>query len=375
MKKLVYFIIMCMAVSCSMQKQTGDQLTSLDPAAFDTTVDGKPVKLYSLKNDSGITVYLTNYGARIVGVITPDRDGELKDIALGFDNINDYLNDKVYLGPVVGRFANRIKDGRFSIGKDVYDLQLNDGDNTLHGGLKGIDKRVWDASLDNNSVTFSYLSPDGEEGYPGNLNIKVTYKLQSDNTLSMYFEAETDKPTHVNLCNHAYWNLKGEGDSTILDHFFLINADSFVPVDNEWIPSGVIAPVENTPFDFRTGKKIGQDIAVEDEQLLNGLGYDHNWVLNKPMKDSLSLAAKLWEETTGRYIEIYTTEPGMQFYSGNFLKGQATGKSGKKYTYRSSLVFETQHYPDSPNHPDFPNTLLNPGEKYTQLTLLKFGAN
>ncbi len=373
MRNLIILITLITAVACVTKEKPDKNPLAIDAKAFDTIIDGKQVKLYTLKSDSGIVVYLCNYGARIVAVQTPDRNGNYADIALGYSNINEYLNDKIYTGCVVGRYANRIKNARFTLEGNEYSLYQNDGKNTLHGGEKALDKKIWDAKQQGNSITFSYLSPDGEEGYPGNLSIKKTYTLVSDYSLKIEYEAETDKPTVINLSNHTYWNLKGEGDSTILDHYFKINADYYTPIDNEWIPSGEIAPVTDTPFDFTEGKKIGSDIDKEDKQLINGLGYDHNWVLNKKPDDTLSFAAKLWEETTGRYIKVFTTEPGFQFYSGNFLNSTITGRSGRPYVYRSALIFETQHFPDSPNHPNFPSTVLQPGEKYKHVTLYKFG--
>ena len=373
MKNLTTILGILAIVSCTMQKQAEKNPLALNEFRFDTVIDGKPVKLYTLKNEKGITVYLTNYGARIVGVQTPDKDGNYADIALGYGDIHKYVKDKMYTGCIVGRYANRIKDAHFTLDGKGYDLYKNDGDNTLHGGKEGLNKKVWDAVQNGNTLTMTYFSPDGEEGYPGNLNITNTFTLNRDNTLSIKYEAVTDKPTVINLSNHAYWNLKGEGDSTILDHYFQINADSFTPVDNEWIPTGEIAPVEGTPFDFREGKMIGADINMENEQLANGKGYDHNWVLNKESGDKLSFAAKLWEPSNGRYIKIFTSEPGFQFYSGNFLDGTVKGRSGRPYEYRSALVFETQHFPDSPNHSNFPSTVLRPGETYKHSTLYEFG--
>ena len=334
-------------------------------------MDGKPIALYILENENGIKIAITNYGARVVSVLMPDKEGHITDIALGYNTIGEYLNDQIYSGPIVGRYANRIKDAHFTIEGKEYDLYKNDGDNTLHGGKEGFDKKIWNAAQDSNSVTMHYLSPDGEEGYPGNLDLTVSYKLTPDNELKIEYAATSDAPTCINLTNHTIWNLKGEGDSTILDHYMMINGDYFTPVDNEWIPTGEILPVEGTPLDFREGKQIGKDINADDEQLKNGLGYDHNWVLNKTDEEP-GLAAKLWEETTGRMLEVYTSEPGMQLYSGNFLDGTVTGKSGRPYLYRSALIFETQHYPDSPNHDNFPSTLLMPGENYHQLTVIKF---
>jgi len=373
MRNLITILAVFAMIACTSQKKTKESSIALNPQAFDTIIDGKEIKLYTLKNDSGITVYLTNYGARIVGILAPDKNGKLADIVPGYSSIGDYMNDKIYAGPIVGRFANRIGDARFILDGKEYNLFRNEGDNTLHGGKKGLDKRIWTAVQNDNSITMTYLSPDGEEGYPGNLTIRKTYTLNPDNSLKIEYEAETDQPTVVNLTNHTYWNLKGEGDSTILDHYCQINADSFTLIDKEWIPTGEIAPVAGTPFDFREGKTVGSDITADNKQLGNGLGYDHNWVLNKDSSCTFSFAAKLWEESTGRYIKVSTTEPGMQFYSGNFMDGSITGKSGRPYLYRSACIFETQHFPDSPNHENFPSTVLRPGEKYTQLTLYEFG--
>jgi aldose 1-epimerase len=375
MKKLVIFLVIVALVSCKTKVGDKESCKSdlLKKEAFEKEIDGKKTSLYILENANGIKVYITNYGARVVSLLTPDKEGECADIVLGFDNIDSYLKDKMYLGCIVGRYANRIKDGKFTIDGQQYNLFLNDGPNTLHGGQKGFDKRVWDARQQGNTLTLSYLSPDGEEGYPGNLQIKKIYTLTDENELKMGYEAETDKATIVNLSHHSYFNLKGEGDTTILDHYLMADADYFTPVDSTLIPTGEIRPVVNTPFDFTKGKQIGQDIGMENEQLKFGLGYDHNWVLNKDSANALTFAVKLWEETTGRVMEIYTTEPAFQFYSGNFMDGSVTGKSGKPYKYRAALAIEPQHFPDSPNHPEFPSTVLRPGEKYRQLSILKFG--
>jgi aldose 1-epimerase len=375
MKKLLILLVIVALAACKTQVSNKESCKSdlIKKEAFEKEIDGKKTSLFLLENANGIKVYITNYGARVVSLITPDKEGECADIVLGFDNIDSYLKDKMYLGCIVGRYANRIKGGKFTIDGQEYNLFLNDGPNTLHGGKKGFDKRVWDARQEGNKLTLSYLSRDGEEGYPGNLQVKKIYTLTDENELKMEYEAETDKATIVNLSHHSYFNLKGEGDTTILDHYFQANADYFTPVDSTLIPTGEIRPVANTPFDFTKGKQIGQDISKENEQLKFGLGYDHNWVLNKDSANTLTLAAKLWEKTTGRIMEIYTTEPAFQFYSGNFMDGSVTGKSGKVYKYRAALAIEPQHFPDSPNHPGFPSTVLLPGEKYRQLSVLKFG--
>jgi aldose 1-epimerase len=374
MKKLVFFLFIVILVACKSKvsdKNTGD-ICTIKKESFEKEVDGRKVGLFMLENNNGIKVYITNFGARIVALCTPDRNGQSADIVLGFDNIDDYLNERMYLGCIVGRYANRINKGKFSLDGNEYTLYPNDGNNTLHGGNKGFDKKVWEAQQEGNSVILTYLSPDGEEGYPGNLTVKKIYTLTDNNELKMEYEATTDKPTIINLSNHSYFNLKGEGDTTVLDHYLMANASYFTPVNSELIPTGEIVPVAGTPFDFTTGKQIGKDIGVADEQLAFGKGYDHNWVINKDTAGALTLAAKVWEESTGRVLEIYTTEPAFQFYSGNFMDGSVKGKSGKPYYKRSALAIEPQHYPDSPNHPNFPSTVLKPGEKYMQLSVFKF---
>jgi aldose 1-epimerase len=374
MKKLIFFLIFISLVACKTSLKDKDSSTAveLNKKAFEKEIDGKKAGLFLLENTNGIKVYITNFGARVVSLITPDREGKFADIVLGFDNVESYLTDSMYLGCIVGRYANRIKEGKFILEGTEYTLNCNDGKNTLHGGNKGFDKKVWDVQREDNTLTLTYYSPDGEEGYPGNLTVKKIYTLTDDNELKMEYKAETDKATIINLSHHSYFNLKGEGDTTILDHYLIANADYYTPVDCTLIPTGEIAPVAGTPFDFTKGKQIGRDIGLPDKQLVYGLGYDHNWVLNKDSANILSFAVKLWEETTGRVMEIYTTEPAFQFYSGNFMDGSVTGKSGRIYYYRAALAIEPQHFPDSPNHPEFPSTVLLPGEKYSQLSILKF---
>ena len=374
MKKVLFPILGCLLIaSCNQWSSTKKTVNGPAPADFDTVVDGKPINLFVLENENGIKISLTNYGARIVSVLTPDKNDEMADIALGYDNIEAYLEDKIYSGPIVGRYANRISDAKFTLDGVEYHLYANDGDNSLHGGKEGFDKKIWEAEQDSNTISMSYLSPDGEEGYHGDLQVTKTFTLNEKNELKIEYTATTSAPTVVNLSNHTLWNLKGEGDSTILDHYFMINADRYTPIDKEWIPTGEITPVAESPFDFTAGKRIGKDIDKDNEQLFFGLGYDHNFVLNQDSAGAYSLAAKLWEESTGRYIEIHTTEPGFQFYSGNFLDGSVTGKSGRPYLYRSALIFETQHFPDSPNRPNFPSTVLRPGETYYHLAVYEFG--
>ena len=332
------------------------------------------VKEYTLKNKNGMVVKATNYGATITSIQVPDRDGNLADVALGYAALEGYVNavDRPYFGSVVGRYGNRIAKGKFTLDGKEYTLATNDGENHLHGGNMGFDKVIWTAEpLGEGAVRFTYLAKDGEEGYPGNLKVSVTYTLTDENELKLDYLATTDKPTPVNLTNHTYFNLAGEGSPTINDHELMINGDGFTPVDQGLIPTGEIRPVEGTPFDFRTAKPVGRDIDQDDQQLVYGKGYDHNWVLNKGA-GGMTLAASLYHAASGRFMEVFTEEPAIQFYGGNFLDGRLVGKSGKAYGHRSALCLETQHYPDSPNRPDFPSTILRPGEEYRTTTVFKF---
>ena len=344
-----------------------------------TSSDFDAIKLYTLENKVGTTVKVTNYGATITSITTADRKGGMADIVLGYNDVSGYMNavDKPYFGSIVGRYGNRIAKGKFTIDGKDYKLATNNGENHLHGGVIGFDKVVWDAKVTGtSSIAFHYLAKDGEEGYPGNLDINVTYTLTDANELKIDYIATTDKKTPVNLTNHTYFNLKGEGDGTILDHELMINAKGFTPVDSGLIPTGEIAPVTGTPFDFTTAKAIGRDLGEKDQQLEYGLGYDHNWVLDKGDKQGqMTLAATLYEPSTGRLMEVFTQEPGLQFYCGNFLAGNLKGKSGKTYVHRGGLCLETQHYPDSPNQPTFPNTILTPGEAYKTTTIYKFSTH
>jgi aldose 1-epimerase len=321
----------------------------------------------------GLVVKLTNFGARIVSVLMPDTAGSYSDITLGYRNIKDYVNDNMFLGCVVGRYANRIANGKFSIDGKKYQLFINDGPNSLHGGKKGLNRVVWDGLQNGNEVTFHYYSPDMEEGYPGNLDITVRYFLTDTNSLGIEYEASTDKKTVINLTNHAYFNLQGEGSGDIFGQFMYINADNFLPVNETLIPTGKLEPVENSAMDFRTAHKIGDSIMSSNLQVIAGKGYDHCWILNKTSKDgAISLAATVVDTVSGRGMQLWTTEPGVQFYSGNFMDGKVTGKAGLKYNYRNAFAMEPEHYPDSPNQPNFPTTILNPGEKYHQLSMFYF---
>ena len=332
----------------------------------------KAVDIYTLTNANGIEARIMTYGATIVSLKTPDRHGRLQNIVLGFDTLAPYLAGVPYFGATVGRYANRIAGGRFAIDGKTYQLPLNDGPNSLHGGTRGFDKRVWTAEVQGQALRLTYISADGEEGYPGRLTAHVTYRLGDDDTLTITFEAATTAPTPVNLANHAYFNLSGDPGRTILDHVLTIDAERFTPVSPTLIPTGELRGVAGTPFDFRAPTAIGSRIASGDEQLRIGKGYDHNWVLTKPRPGAMSRAALLVDPASGRSLEVRTTQPGLQFYSGNFLDGKPAG-GGTVFQHRTGLCLETQHFPDSPNHPDFPSTILRPGETYSQTTVLAFG--
>jgi aldose 1-epimerase len=319
-------------------------------------------KVYTLKNEFGFEVSVTNYGGAITSLKTPDRHGEFGEIVLAYETLDDYARNPRYFGALIGRHANRIARGRFSLNGVEYQLPCNNGANHLHGGFQGFDKRVWDAQQDGNTLHLTYFSKDGEEGYPGNVTASVDYTLR-DNELRTNYRATTDRDTIVNLTNHSYFNLRGVG--TILDHELTLNADHFTPVSEDLIPTGEIEPVDATPMDFRKGKAIGSDLAD-----VAG-GYDHNFVLND-WDGSLRLAARLYEPVSGRALEILTTEPGIQFYSGNFLDGSLIGKNGVAYEKYTGLCLEPQHFPDAPNHPNFPSTILRPGEEYKHTSIYRF---
>ena len=332
--------------------------------------------IYTLKNINDIVVKITNYGGIVTSIKLPDKNGKFDDVVLGYSSFEDYINYSPYFGCIVGRYGNRIGNAEFTLDGQKYILAKNDGKNSLHGGLKGFDKILWNVEpidgKDSQSLKLTYLSKDGEEGFPGNLNVTVVYTLGDDNSLSIDYTATTDKPTIVNLTNHTYWNLAGEGSGNILNHQLMLNASAFTPVDQGLITTGKFWSVENTPMDFRKPCAIGERIESDYEQLKFGKGYDHNWVINLKDGDEPALAATVYEPGSGRFLEIYTTEPGIQFYSGNFLGGSNKGKSGKTYGLRSGLCLETQHYPDSPNKPEFPTVVLNPGETYKTTTIHKF---
>ena len=358
--------------SCSPAEPEAPGMRSLVESEFGS-LDGQSVKLFTLTNDSGSEVAITEYGGIVVSLMVPDRDGNLGDVVLGFEDLDSYIADTPYFGAITGRYANRIAGGRFEIDGTSYELPLNNGPNSLHGGLKGFDKVIWRAkpTESGDGIAFSYVSADGEEGYPGTLESKVTYTWTDRNELRIDYIASTDKPTVVNLTNHSYFNLKDGGASPILGHQLTINADSYTPIDATLIPTGEIAPLAGTPLDFREPTEIGARIEDTSEQLAFGSGYDHNYVLNAA-PEGLTLAATVYEPETGRAMEVLTREPGVQFYSGNFLDGHLVGKGGIVYEHRSGLCLETQHFPNSPNQAEFPSTVLRPDDAYSTTTVYRF---
>ncbi len=366
-KYIIALTAACAALSCA----TAQSVTSID---WGKTDSGQNVKLFTLKNKNGITVKVSDYGAIITAIETPDRHGKFADITLGFDKFEDYKKSD-YFGAVVGRYGNRIAGGEFSLDGNDYKLPQNNGDNCLHGGIVGFDKKVWSAQSsttpDAAVLKLSLLSPDGDQGFPGNLKVAVTYTLNNQNELIVNYKATTDKPTVCNLTQHSYFNLLGAGNGNILNHELTINADKFTPVDSELIPTGDLEEVEGTPFDFRKPKTIGSRIEFDDKQLKRGSGYDHNFVINQKKPGEMTFAARAYEPVSGREMIVSTTEPGVQFYCGNFLKG-VRGKKGKAYNYRYGFCLETQHFPDSPNQDEFPSTVLRPGETYDTTTVFKF---
>ena len=372
MKKSLILLGMSLLAACGVQKT---ELPLLPEEAFQTTVDGKPVALYTL-HAGDITMQVTNYGARVVSLWTPDREGRYEDIVLGYENIGRYIDNtgERFLGAVVGPYANRIAKGRFTLDGTEYTLHLNNNGQTLHGGLQGVDRVVWDVvSATDDKLVLHYLHPDGQDGFPGNLDIEMTYSLTPDNEFRVDYKATTDKPTVANFSHHPFFNLKGEGNGTVLDNVLTINASHTTPVDSVLIPTGQIAPVEGTPFDFREPHAIGERIGADNQQLRNGGGYDHNWVIDRKTESGIEQAATVWEPASGRTIEVLSDQPGLQVYSGNFFDGKSIGKYGKPQRYRESLALETQKFPDSPNHDNFPSTVLRPGETYTQVCIYKFG--
>ena len=343
---------------------------------FGKTPGGQPVDLYVLTNKNGAEASITNFGGALVTLKMPDRNGKLADLILGFDNVDGYVADKSYFGALVGRYGNRIGHAQFVLDGKTYTLAKNNGENTLHGGIKGFNKALWTLKIlpakGGQSLELGYVSKDGEEGFPGNLKVTVIYTLTDASALKIEYSATTDKKTVVNLTNHAYFNLAGQGSGDILGHLLTIQADQFTPVDSGLIPTGELRDLMGTPFDFRKPTAIGARIDQADEQLKLGGGYDHNFVLRMTMDHGESLAARVVEPTSGRVMEVWTTEPGIQFYTGNFLDGKTVGKGGATYPKRNAFCLETQHFPDSPNQSKFPSVVLNPGETYHTVTTYKF---
>jgi aldose 1-epimerase len=344
--------------------------------AFGKTGDGQDVDLYTLTNANGVRARIMTYGGTVLSLDVPDKKGRLGDVVLGYETLAEYIKDSPYFGCIVGRYGNRIGKGRFMLNGIAYSLAKNNGENHLHGGLKGFDKVVWAArpftEAEAVGLRLSYLSKDGEEGYPGNLACTVTYTLTNNDELKVGYEAQTDKPTPVNLTQHSYFNLAGQGNGDILGHQLMLNAERFTPVDKGLTPTGELRSVKGTPMDFTRPTAIGARVNRKDEQIIFGGGYDHNWVLNKAGANEMTPAARVYEPKSGRVMEVLTTEPGIQFYCGNFLDGKNVGKGGKVYKHRYGFCLETQHFPDSPNKPMFPSTILNPGQKYQTETIYRF---
>ena len=372
LKKVTLLIVLLSIVSCEQAKKDEFVLKTSD---FQTEIGGKKTDLYLLKNEQ-IEVYITNYGGRIVSLLTPGKKGVMGDVVLGFKSIADYLKAKTpFHGCIIGRYGNRIAKGSFELDGTTHQLPINNNENHLHGGPDGFHNQVWDVvAVDENSIAMTYLSKDGEMGYPGNLSVEVTYAINEKNELSIAYKATTDKATPINLTNHAFFNLAGQAKGSINDHLLMINADHFTPVDEGLIPLGETRSVEDGPFDFRRAKTIGRDLnqQASNTQLRRGGGYDHNFVLNKDSQGRMSLAARVVDPKSGRQMDVFTEEPGIQFYGGNFMDGSDVGKYGTKFEYRASFALETQHYPDSPNQANFPNTILRPRETYQTQSIYRF---
>ncbi len=370
---LIFAATSALIASCSTGQKTDSlTLSGLDPQKFITEVNGNKTALYTLKNHNGMEACITNYGGRVVSLMIPDKTGKPTDVVLGHDNINDYINIDGNFGALIGRYGNRIDQGRFTLNDSTYQLPINNYGHSLHGGPVGFHHAVWNAVQPNDStLLLSLFSPDGDAGYPGNVNVTVTYSLRPDNGLAINYEATTDRPTILNLTNHSYFNLSGDLASNILDHHVYINADAFTPIDSTFMTDGEIRAVDGTPFDFRQAKPVGRDIDSDDQQLSNGLGYDHNFVLNNAC-DSTIIAARVYSPVSGITMEVLTNEPGLQFYVGNFLDSTVKGKNGIAYPYRGAIVMETQHYPNSPNLPQYPSVIVNPDTTYRSTCIYRF---
>ena len=376
-RSAILSLALAMAFSMTISYGAAETNPHMSKQAFGKTADGTQVDLFTLKN-KGMEVAITNYGGTVVSVKVPDRSGHLEDVVLGYENLDGYITDKAYLGATVGRYGNRIAKGKFSLDGTTYTLAKNNGENSLHGGAKGFNKAIWEAkdvsTKQAPALQLSYLSKDGEEGYPGNLAVKVTFTLTAEHELKIQYSATTDKDTVLNLTNHSYFNLAGAGNGDVLATQVTINADRFVPVDSTLIPTGELRSVQGTPFDFRAPTALGARIDQDNEQLKFGGGYDVSWVVNHGGGEKPVLAAKAHEPKSGRTLEVWTTEPGVQLYTGNSLDGTIHGKSGHVYKRRYAFCFEAQHFPDSPNHPQFPTTELKPGQEFHSETIYKFSA-
>ena len=370
--KLSVAALLLTLAACGGKQQEVKTASGLNPADFQTEVDGKQTALYTLTNANGMEVCITNFGGRIVSVMVPDRDGVMRDVVLGFDSIADYVKYPSDFGATIGRYANRIGQGKFSLDGVDYQLPTNNYGHCLHGGPKGFQYRVFDAvQPDQRTLKLSYLSKDGEEGFPGNLQCTVTFTLTDDNAIDIRYAAETDKPTIVNMTNHSYFNLDGDPSQNNSEYLLMVDADNYTPVDSTFMTTGEIVPVEGTPMDFRQPTAVGARIDDDFQQLKNGLGYDHNWVLNTKGDDSRACAT-LVSPKTGIKLEVFTNEPGIQVYAGNFLDGTLRGKKGITYGRRASVCLETQKYPDTPNKPEWPTAVLRPGEKYDSHCIFRF---
>lgn len=375
--KLLWALACTGAMFLAMLSQASSNQPEVKKKKYGSTPDGQQVDVYTLTNAHGVEVQIINFGGIITSIGVPDRNGNIADVALGFDNLQGYLENKPYFGAIIGRYANRIANGKFVLDGKEYTLAKNNGSNSLHGGIRGFNKVIWTAEPFQEKrgmgVHLSYLSKDGEEGYPGNLKVRITYTLTDKNELVIDYEATTDKATPINLTNHSYFNLAGEGNGDVLAHELQLNAEKFTPIDQNLIPTGEIEPVKGTPLDFTQTTAIGARINDRNEQLVIAHGYDHNFVV-KRNHDGLQLAARVHEPKSGRVLEVYTTQPGIQLYTGNFLDGTVVGKHGHAYKQREAFCLETQHYPDSPNHPSFPTTILRPGKPFHSQTVFKFSA-
>ncbi|HXQ69888.1 MAG TPA: aldose epimerase family protein [Pyrinomonadaceae bacterium] len=370
MKLLLVFLLILSPLAVAVAQP------AITATSFGKTADGQNVQIYTLRNRHGMEARITNYGGIVVSLTAPGGDGKFEDVVLGYNDLDSYMNPPFpYFGAIIGRYGNRIAKGRFTLNGVEYKLAVNNGENHLHGGLKGFDKVIWGAQQRNTAagpaLLLNYVSKDGEEGYPGNLRVTVTYTLTNNNELKIQYTASTDKDTVINLTHHSYFNLAGEGNGDILDHYVMLKAQRFVPTDAGSIPTGQLKNVAGTPFDFRRRETIGHRIDQDDQQLKFGNGYDHTWVIDG-RAGVLRMAASVYEATSGRIMEVWTTEPGVQFYTGNFLDGSRPGKSGKPYPRRSGFCLETQHYPDSPNRPNFPTTTLRKGATYRSTTVYRF---